>query len=268
MTPSPLDSLRKPFFIVAMVLIAATLLVELGAPFLLANTVDQAELERLARKELEDEEGVDADEVIEDLRSTSREEPPPGLGIPGLAFIDVFLVFAALLMGLDLLGKRGMLGLIQGVAGLVLSLATLIIGILFILAALAKLFLMLGLFLSPPFGTIAYLATWGFFDRAGAGVTLSLLMLLKLASGVLLVLAHQRFLRMKGLVFLFLLSLLGNVIVSLLHGIVPIILVSITDAAAAIIVAVIGLIVALPTLISSLVGLVRELGRGRKSRSA
>jgi len=49
-------------------------------------------------------------------------------------------------------------------------------------------------------------------------------------------LAHPRFLQNKGLVLIILTSLAANIIISFAHAIVPVPLVSITDAIAAIIV--------------------------------
>jgi hypothetical protein len=80
------------------------------------------------------------------------------------------------------------------------------------------------------FSTIVYLIIFGFFDRTGANVTLSLLMMLKLAFAACLILAHQRFIQNKGLEMIILTSLAANIIVSFLYGLVPAPLVSITDA--------------------------------------
>ena len=69
-----------------------------------------------------------------------------------------------------------------------------------------------------------------------AGVLLGLIMTLKFGFAGCLAFAHQGFLKMKGLVLIVLTSMLAGIIVSFLHGLVPGILVSITDAIAAIIV--------------------------------
>jgi hypothetical protein len=95
------------------------------------------------------------------------------------------------------------------------------------------------------FSTIVYLIIFGFFDRTGANVTLSLLMMLKLAFAACLILAHQRFIQNlahqrfiqnKGPVLIILTSLAANIIISFSHAIVPVPLVSITDGIAAIVV--------------------------------
>src|SRR5205823_3915511 len=94
-------------------------------------------------------------------------------------------------------------------------------------------------------------------NRAGADIALSLIMLLKLGFSGSLVLAQQRFLESKRLVLLILTSLLGNVIVSFLHGIVPGLLVSITDAIAAIIIGIVAVIWGIILLIGSIISIIK-----------
>ena len=78
-------------------------------------------------------------------------------------------------------------------------------------------------------------------------------MLLKIGFAVCLVIAHQRFLQNRGLVLIVLTSLVAGIVVSFLHGFVPLILVSITDAVAAIIIGIIAVIWAIVLLVGSLV---------------
>jgi hypothetical protein len=128
-----------------------------------------------------------------------------------------------------------------------------------IFVALAKLLLMVALFLAIPFGTIAYLIIWGDFPKGTAALILSLLMLFKIAASICLPIAHQRFLVAKGLILMILTSFLATIIVSFLHGIVPTVLVSITDALAAIIVGIIALIWAIIILVGSIIATVQAL---------
>lgn len=81
-------------------------------------------------------------------------------------------------------------------------------------------------------------------------------MFLKLVFAGSLVAAQPRFLQNKGLVLLTLSSLLCNVVVTFLHGLVPGVLVSITDAVAGIVVAVVALIWAIVLLVGAVVGIV------------
>jgi hypothetical protein len=202
-----MDALRKLPFVIAVICIALVFCVELGSSVFTAAT--------------------------------------PGMAIPYLAFLDGLLLLTAFLMGSSLIIPERIHGRVQGLVQLLCSLAVLIFGFLAGLVAFVLLMVMVGLFLAAPFGTLAYLAIWGSFDRGGASATLALLMALKLGFGIALVIAQQRFLTNKGLVLLVLTSLLANVIIAFLHGFLPSILTSITDALSAIIVAVLAFLWAL-----------------------
>jgi hypothetical protein len=145
------------------------------------------------------------------------------------------------------------------VASLVVSVVDLLLTLVLVPMALALLLLMFGLFVATPFGTLAYLAVWGFFDRGGAALTLSIVMGLKVAFAVVLVLSQPRFVQNKGLVLLIATSLLANVVVAFLHGLVPLVMVSITDALAAIVVGVLAAVWAVLMLVGSLISVVRSL---------
>jgi hypothetical protein len=254
-----LDTLRTPFLIVAIVLMLLAVCVEVGAGLLLTphEPSDAELLATISQSPPPD----GADLSISDLREARRKEPPrPGLAIRYMALLDGLVLFTVGLMGLGLVPSfSGLLGKIQGIATLILSILVLLGGIVLLFVAFGLLMLMVGLFLSVPFGTLAYLAIFGFFDRGGAAATLSLLMLLKLGFAVCLVLAHQRFLTMKRIVLLVLTSLLANVIVSFLHGLVPVFLVSITDAVAALVVGILALVWALVMLVGSILSIVKVL---------
>jgi hypothetical protein len=248
--------LRKPLFIAALVVLGLCVLVELGASLFLPRP--QARPEDIAASI--QSEGVEDEVSLGDVVSMQRDNPPtPGLGIPYLALVDGLLLLVLGLMGASLLIPERVHGQVQGVVSLVGAVVALLGGLVMLFAALGLLLLMVALFTAVPFGTIAYLAVWGFFNRGGAAGTLGLLMTLKVAGGICLVLAHPRFLQNKSLVLLFLTSLLANALVSLLHGWVPILLVSITDALGALIVAILGLIWAVVLLVGALVSLFRVL---------
>jgi hypothetical protein len=251
-----MDRLRKPFFIASLVCLVLAVLVEVGSPLLLPTKApDPRTLSDAIQAE-----GAQDDIKLNDVLAVQRENPPtPGLSIPYLALLDGLLLLTLALMGASLLIPERVHGRVQGLVTLIGALVALLAGLVMLFAAIGLLLLMIGLFTAVPFGTIAYLAVWGFFNRAGASGTLGLLMLLKVVAAVCLVLAHPRFLQNKGLVLLVLTSLLANAIVSFLHGLVPIVLVSITDALGAIIVAVLALIWAVVLLIGALVSIVKVL---------
>ncbi|KFA89005.1 hypothetical protein [Archangium violaceum] len=248
--------LRKPLFIAALVLFGLCVLVEVGASILLPRPVaSRADIEANLRSEGAQDD-VSVDEVLDMQR---RNEPTPGMGIPYLALVDGLVLLTLGLMGASLLVPERVHGQVQGVVSLVGALVALIAGITMLVGAIGLLLLMVSLFTAVPFGTIAYLAIWGFFNRGGASATLGLLMSFKVAALICLALAHPRFLQNKGLVLLVLTSLLAGALVSLLHGWVPLVLVSITDAIGAIIVALLGLVWAVVLFIGALVSILRVL---------
>ena len=252
-----MDSLRTPFFIAALVLIGLAVLVELGAASVIPEPPTQDFGALVAGDEDLEEALEETDE--EELGRLLAQDKPPGIAIRYLALLDGILLFTIGLMGVGLLVKERLHGRLQGIVTLVFSFLLTLGSILLIFVALLQVMLMVSLLLSAPFGTLAYLARYGFFNRAGAGVALSLVMALKIGFAVCLVLAQQRFLQNKGLVVLILISFLNTIIVSFLHGLVPTFLVSITDGIAAIIGAVLAAIFALILLLGSLKSVFKAL---------
>jgi hypothetical protein len=239
--------LRKPFFVVAIVAIALVVLVELGSALLIGGGDAGDALTEQARGL-----GVEVSNV-------SGVQEPPGRGIPYLVLIDVILLYTVLLMGIGLVLPDRLHGRVQGAATLIGSIILIIVAFLMLIIAFIELLVMLALVAAAPFGTLAYLAIWGFFPRGDAAVVLSLLMFLKLAFCAFLVLAHQRFLQNKGLVLLILTSLLCTLIVAFLHGLVPVILVSIVDDLAAIVFAIVAIIWGIVLLIGSIPAVVKAI---------
>ncbi|MGH2481481.1 MAG: hypothetical protein ACRDHW_17650, partial [Ktedonobacteraceae bacterium] len=179
--------------------------------------------------------------------------------VPYLALLDSIVLFTLALMGVALLLPARLQGRIQGIATLIFSLLLIIFAFRQIFLALASLIFMIALFLSFPFGTIIYLIIYGSFNRSGADSVLSIIMLLKFGFTLSLLFAQQRFLEGKGLVLLILTSLLGSIIVSFLLGLVPGVLVSITDAIAALVVGIIAVIWGIILLIGSLIAIFKIL---------
>jgi len=250
-----MGELRKIFFIFAVIAIVLALLLELGSSlFRNTDSPDKGSITSAAG-----DAGIKSDETDIDLNSVEPNSAPPGLAIRYLAFLDGLLVFTMVLMTLSMLLPERIHGRIQGIITLIVSLLVGIGSVVAIIAAVILFFTMFGLFVAVPFGTIAYLAVWGFFDKGSAAAVLGILLFLKLAFGILLILAHQRFLQNKGLVLMILTSLLANVIISLLHGFVPGILVSITDAIAAIVVGILALIWAIVLFIGSIFSVLKAI---------
>ncbi len=223
-----LDELRKPFFFLALLLIVVAVLAE-GAAKLLG------------------------------VQNASLPAPASGFGVPAMLLLDTLLILTVTLMGLSLLIPERVQGRLQGLVTLIVSLVVLIAAVVLLFSSIQLLTLMVSLLLAAPFGTIAYLAAWGGFDRGGAATVLSLVLLLKLGFAICLVVAQQRFLENKGLVLLIATSLIAVLLLSFLHGFVPGILVSITDTVGALVIAILTLIWAVIFLIGAVISVVKAV---------
>ena len=256
-----MDKLRKLPFIIALILMALVLGVKLGGPsFLPSPKKTEAEILKTIAGDEELQKAYEDDLDASQRQALLEQDAPPGVAIRTMALVDGLLLFTVGLIGLSLILRERLHGRVQGIITLIVSLLTLIGAVTLVLAVLLPLLLlMVGLLLAVPFGTLTYLALYGFFNRGGASILLGLLMTLKIGFTVCLLLAQQRFLQNKGLVLLILTSILCVVIVGLLHGIVPGFLVSITDAIAAIVLAIVAAIWALILLIGSVGSVIKAL---------
>ncbi|HEY0752979.1 MAG TPA: hypothetical protein VGD98_03305 [Ktedonobacteraceae bacterium] len=248
--------LRTPFLLAAVVLSFIIIFFEIGTalPGVLANssipiTSYPTTVANAAASLNKTQPGA-----IEQL---DKQQHPSGLGIPDMALLDSVLLFTVALMVIALILPTRLHGKVQGIATLIFSLLLIILAIVRITIAIGALILMISLLLAIPFGTIVYLILYGSFNRPGADIALSLLMLLKFGFAISLFFAHQRFFQNKGLVLLILTSLLCNVIVSFLLGFVPGFLVSITDTIAAIVVSIIAVVWGSALVINSIISLVK-----------
>jgi hypothetical protein len=221
------DELRRPFFVIALVIILVVVLIEVGSPYI--------------------------------MHAADTSFDRPGYGIQYLVFIDAFLFYVSLLIGLALIIPERVQGRVQGCVTLILSFFGCLGIFVAIIFALIFIIILISLLFAPIFGTAAYLAIYGGFDRSGANVTLGLLMTLKIAFCVVLIAAHQRFLQSKSLVLLTLSSLLATLIVSFLINFVPGILASITDALGAIVVAILALIWAIVFIVGAAISVIKAV---------
>jgi len=219
-----MDKIRKPFLIAALILSILVLLIELGAA----------------------------------LATVFVPKEPPGIGIPYLAMVDAILVFTLAHMTISLVVPERVVGRVQGCFTLVTGCLILLAAVVAIFAAITLVLLMIGLIMSF-FGAIIYLAVWGDFPRDAAAVILALLLLLKLVMAVCLVLAHQRFLTLFGLIGLVITSLVLNIVIAFLHDLPPGFLVSVTDAVAAIIVAILAIIWSILLIVGGVMGILAAI---------
>jgi hypothetical protein len=254
-----MDSLRKPFFVLALALIAIAVLIEIGGGLVLNEVQPRPSVAQIQSQLPSDPEVQDAFDPTDPKLFQLSGEKPPGLAIPYMALVDGILLFTLALMGISLIVPLSVVGRLQGCASCIFTLLLILAAIVMVFTALGLVILMISLFLAVPFGTIAYFAIYGFFNRGGASAVLSLLMLLKLGSAASLFFAQQRFLQQTGLVLLILTSLLCNIIIGFLHGLVPGFLVSITDGVGAIIVAILAIIWLLFLGIGAIIAIIKAL---------
>ncbi|MBA2553974.1 MAG: hypothetical protein H0V10_09855 [Geodermatophilaceae bacterium] len=165
-----MDEMRRPLFVIALVLLVCVVGVEIGSSLFIAPAVTTgAGLEA----------ALDAADIDEDDRPSQEErealaetDDPPGLAIPMLALIDGLLLLSMLGLGAALVIRHRIQGRIVAPVNLVVSFLLILAAIILVIVMLVLLFLMIGLFLAAPFGTITYLIRWGFFPRGEAQVTL------------------------------------------------------------------------------------------------
>ncbi len=245
------DELRRPLFVAAVVIAAVVVLAELGMAGLVGGNPVAAIPPDVAA-----DLGVDA-ELAANPGLGAR--TPPGSGIAYLALVDGLLLFTLALLGASLVLSHRTYGRVQGVVTLVVTLLWVLGGIVLAILALVQLLVMVGLFVAAPFGTLAYLAIWGFFPVGDAALVLGLLLLLKLVMTGLLVAAQPRFLQVKGLVALLAVSFLLQLVLGLIHGFLPRPVVAIGDQLWAIVTAVVAIVWALVMLIVSIPAIVNAV---------
>lgn len=242
--------MRVPLFVVAVVVMALVVMIELASSVVVGGGGAGAAL------------AAEAGELGVELDSTGGVEEPPGRAITYLALVDGIVLYTVLLMGASLVVSEKAHGRAQGVLTLVVSIVLVVVAVVAAVVAVVEVMVMVSLLAATPFGTIAYLALWGFFPRGDAAAILSLLLALKLAFAVLLVLAQPRFLVQKGLVALVVTSLVLTVVVAFLHALGPTVVVSILDDVGAIVVAVVAAVWAVVLLVGSIPSIVATLRSG------
>ena len=267
-----MEQMRTPFFIVALVIMVIILAMELGISAVLSRldmggtnavgSVTDAVADSLQyfpedmRSQMEEVLGdEDAASELNNFDASNLK----GYGVKYLVLIDGILFFTVALIGVAMIIPDNVQGKVQGVVTLVFSVLVILAAIPMILTAFAAVIGMIVLLLAIPFGTLVYLAKFGSFDRSTASAVLSVMMFLKFGFAACLILAQQRFLQGKGLVLIVITSLIAIVVVTFLHGVVPGILVSISDGIAGIVVAILAVIWAIVLLIGSLPAILKAV---------
>jgi hypothetical protein len=144
---------------------------------------------------------------------------------------------------------------VQGIPSLIIAIVVIIAGIVTLVKSFVSLLIMLAL-IPSLIGFLVYLALFS-FDSGDASVVLGAITFFKIAFAVVLVLAGQSFLKSKGLIIMIAVSLGCDLLLSILHGLVPGILFPVTDAIGAIIIAIIAIVYEVFALVWAIVALVR-----------
>ena len=228
-----LDAMRKPFFVVALIAILFTVLVELGSMALVTQHIDSS--------------------------AASLNISTTGKAVPALALLDGLILFATVIVGIALLIPDRVQSKLQGIVTLVFAILLLLSIVAVFIKDFTQLVLMVSLLLAPIFGTIAYFVVWANFGTGTALAALSLSMTLKIVFAIFLVLAQQRFLQNKGLVLIICTSLLANLIVALLYGLVPGFVASIADVVGALAICIFAAVWAVVYLIGGAVSVVKVI---------
>lgn len=258
------DEVRRPLFVAALALVGLMLLLELGAVVVLSGRDTAQNLEAL----LPAGEVRDAFDQLDNTQKATlsgRDSPPP-LAIPCLALLDGIWLFQMGLMAAGRFQTKGKQGNLWGYRALLFAILLIATGVDLFITTLNQLQLMVGWLLAPPFGTLAYLATYGFFKRGQATILLSLLTILKGAAAISSISAGQQFLPNKGLVWLIFTSLFANILIASLHHSVPAFLATLADGIAALIVVILALSWAIFLLVSHATPLFKTLTAGQPGK--
>jgi hypothetical protein len=182
--------------------------------------------------------------------AAGQHQPSP-LALPSQALIDGLLLVSVAGLALPRLLPRRLPRPVPqaggarrggGLGPFLLSLAILLVSIAVAVVSIARLRYLVALYLSPPLGTLSYLLLYGSFRRGAALVTLTVLMVLKVAACFLVVRAFPRAAAKRGLGGLALTSVGATVATTVCYALAPTSLGTVVDALAAAVVALVALL--------------------------
>ncbi len=240
---------RRPLFFLACFALLLVVLVETGSALALGG--DPAGPVGTLTAGIPD---VDPD-MIEGVDA----QTPPGNGIGYLALVDGYLLFSVVMLGVSFLVSQRAYGRVQGIITLIVSFLWLVLSLAMALVAFVLLMVMVGLLVATPFGTIAYLAVWGFFPVSQSSAVLGLLLFLKLVFLGLLVFAQPKFLKAVALMTHVAVSFGLQLVLGIVHGWLPGILVSIGDQLLAVVFAIVALVGAVWAFVWSIPGVLNAI---------
>lgn len=240
------DILSKLCYLVALVASLTLVALAVGGALVDLPDPDPGALERMLR-----EGGTRGIGVAALTAHRTLHPAPPGLGLPSLALVDIGWLVTIVILGLEAFlprptdpehprsalytGAQALTRLLAGVAQIVTS-------IMVAVTASTLLMTMISLLTALPFGTLVYIAIWGTFDRETAETLLGAALVARVVAAAA-ILCHRPSARLlRHLLPLFVSGVGCAALLSFLHGAVPMLLVSLLDALAAVIIAIVGLV--------------------------
>jgi hypothetical protein len=166
---------------------------------------------------------------------------PPGVGLAALSFFDLLVIYAFVVIALEVAGLGALTGRAQGFTALTTGVLGALAGLILTFSALALLNQMLAL-IQAPLGLPTYLALFGHFDTAASREILSVIMCLKLIGLALILLGVPSLLRNRKLLILVCVSLGFTFVLGLVDAYVPGFLISLFDALAGVVIGAYGLV--------------------------
>lgn len=179
----------------------------------------------------------------------------PKASINALMVFDVLLLITMIFYGLNYFISPNLITKTQGIITIIvcLSLLTFIICNIFLL--LAEVFMMIGLLITPIFGTIAYFAKYSSFDKGGTFSLISLLKTLKISMIIAFLYTNIKNITNLGLILLILTPMVLLWVINFVYALVPKFLLQIVDGIAGIVVLIVGLIWCIVFIINSIISL-------------
>jgi hypothetical protein len=225
---------RPPWLLIAFGLLAVVVILELAAgPLFRPGTSGDTEAQVLAIPGVSGMiRGAQIDPTELKGVAGARHRPAPSAFaaqalIDGLLLLEFLTIARPRLVAIRWVSRRGRLFSFLG------SLAILLVGIVVVVGAIARLRYLAALYLSPPVGTLSYLLLYGSFRRSDVLVALTLVMILKAVVSLVLSRARLSTPAWRGVMGLALTSLAATVVTAICYSWASVSLGNLTDALAA-----------------------------------
>jgi hypothetical protein len=237
------SSVRRGLLVAALALLFAVVVLELAAPAVLRpargahHAADVLALPGVSA--VVHNAQLDPTEIAQ---VAARQHRPAPLELPAQALLDGLLLVCGFTVALPRLVRRRDVTRHARLGLFVLSLAILLGGIAVVVAAIARSRYLVGLYVSPPFGTLSYLLLYGPSRRTASLMALAALMALKVVALAAFFRGYPRAVSIRGLAALAVTSTAMTVVATAAYALAPATLVPVTDALAAAVVALVGVL--------------------------